>query len=126
MDQKMFNGILNATSEKRYNHFLNVASDSECVWMVDCGDDNLLSPEIDGVTHYLAWSEKEFAEYYISKLPPDLKCEIVSIEVHDFCDMLKNNKTMFMIFPTDKDAWMASSDELYENLMYELARIEQV
>lgn len=126
MNKEMFNGILNATSEKRYQHFLNVVSDSECVWMVDCGDDNLLSPDFDGVTHYLAWSEKEFAEYYINRLLPDLKCEIISIEVHNFCDMLKNNEAMFMILPTNKDAWVISSDELYQNLIYELARIEQM
>ena len=126
MNKEMFNGILNTTSDKRYNHFLNVVSDLECVWMVDCGDDTLLSPEIDGIAYYLAWSEKEFANYYIGKMFPELECEIVSIDTHDFCDMLKANETMFMIFPTDKDAWIVTSDELYQNLEYELARIEQM
>jgi hypothetical protein len=93
--------------------------------MADCGNDNLLSPEINGIPYYLAWPEKEFAEYYI-RLLPDLRCEIISIEIHDFCDMLKKNKITFMIFPTDKNGWIVSSDELYDNLVYELARIEQI
>ena len=126
MKPEMFNGLINATSEKRYRHFLNNAADSEIVWMVDCGNDNLLSPEIDGSAHFLAWSEKEFAEYYLKKVLPDLECEIVSIEVHTFCDMLEKNKIMFMIFPTEQDAWVVSSDELYQNIIYELARIEQM
>lgn len=124
MKQEMFNGILNAASEKRYKHFLSETADSEYVWMVDCRNDNLLTFEKDGIPHFLAWSEKEFAEYYINKFLLDLKCKVVSIEVHDFCDMLKNNKVMYMIFPTDKNAWIVSSEELYKNLEYELARIE--
>ena len=126
MRLEMFNGLLNATSEKRYKHFLSIASDSECVWMADCGNDNLLSPELGGIPHYCAWSEKEFAEYYINSMLPDLDCEIVSIEVHSFCEMLRNNNVMFMIFPTENNAWIVSSDELCQNLEYELARIEQI
>lgn len=124
MNKKMFNGILSATPEKRYNHFLNVASDTESVYMVDCGDDNLLSPEINNIIYYLAWSEKEFAEYYLSKMYPKMKCQIVTLEIHEFCDIIKNNQVMFMIFPTDKDTWIVSSDDLYENLAFELSRIE--
>ena len=112
--------------KKRYNHFLNIVPDEELVWMVDCGNDSLLSPEIDGIIYYLVWSEKQFVEYYIEKVYPDSKFEIVSIDVHDFCDMLRLNDVMFMIFPTDKDAWVVKSNELYENLTYELSRIEQI
>jgi len=126
MRQEMFNGILNASSEKRYQHFLNETTASEYVWMVDCGNDTLLSPEVDGIVYYMAWSEKEFAEYYLKNMKPDLKCEIVSIEIHDFCHMLKTNKVMFMISATDKDAWVVSSEELCQNLEYELDRIEKV
>ena len=126
MRPDMFNGLLRATSEKRYRHFLSIVADSECVWMVDCGDDNLLSPEINGVAHFLAWSEREFAEYYLDKMLPDLECEIVSIEIRDFCEMLSNNRIMFMIFPTDENAWIVTSDDLYQNIAYELARIEQI
>lgn len=126
MNKKMFEGILNASPEKRYNHFLNIVPDEELVWMVDCGNDSLLSPEIDGIIYYLVWSEKQFVEYYIEKVYPYSKFEIVSIDVHDFCDMLRLNDVMFMIFPTDKDAWVVKSNELYENLTYELSRIEQI
>lgn len=124
MNNKMFNGILSATPEKRYDHFLNVVSDAETVYMVDCGEDTLLSPEINNIIYYLAWSEKEFAEYYLSKIYPHMKCQIVAIEVHEFCEMIKTNQAMFMIFPTDKDTWIVSSNELYENLEFELSRLE--
>lgn len=124
MNQKMFEGILHATSEKRYQYFLNTVSDTQMVWMADCGDNTLLSPEIDGTIYYLAWPDEEFAGYYVEKMFPDAKFQIVSIEVHDFCNMLQLNHVMFLIFPTDNDAWIVTSDELYENLSYELSRIE--
>ena len=126
MTKEKFSGLLNAVSEKRYKHFLSITADSEYVWMVDCGNDNLLAFEMEGIIHYLAWSEKEFVEYYLNKLYPKLDCEIVSIEIHAFCEMLKSNKSMFMIFPTDRDTWIVSSDELSQNIEYELARIEQI
>lgn len=124
MNFKMFQGILNASSEKRYNHFLTVAADSERVWMIDCGNDTLLSPEINGVVYFLVWAEEEFANYYLKNILNNDVYRSVEMEVHDFCLMLQNNDIKFLVFPNENDGWVVTSGELCQNLQYELARIE--
>jgi len=124
MKQEMFDGLLNASAQKRYDHFLSVASDQEAVWLVDCGEDNLLSPEIEGIPHLLVWSEKEFAEHYLESILYDVSHEIVAVEIHEFMELLLKNQISLMVFPTEKDAWVVKSGDLYENLLFELSRYE--
>ena len=116
-----FKGLWNTTAEKRYKHFITYTVDNEGVWLLT-SEDGYATIDIDGFIHLLAWPSKEFAIAYNEEDTP------VEIDIHEFCerceDMMNEENTRFMIFPTDKDAWIVSTQDLLNDLAEELDRVE--
>lgn len=118
-----FNGILNASAEKRYRSFLNTAADGEEVWMLS-GKDGYITMDIDGVIYLLVWPGKEYAVHFSGEDTP------ISIEVHDFVEQCEEllrepeQNIQFMVFPSQNDGYIVDSFTLMEDLLEELERLE--
>ena len=52
----------------------------------------------------------------------------VEMDIHEFCErceeMMNEENIRFMVFPTDKDAWIVSTEGLLNDLTEELERVE--
>ena len=118
---KRFEGIWNASAEKRYRHFINYVADQESVWMLS-NEDGLTTIDLDGYINLLVWPSKEFAVAFDEKEIP------VEIEVHDFCqrckNMLEEKNIRFMVFPNDKDTYIVETEELLNAILEELELLE--
>lgn len=116
-----FEGLWNAKPQKRYKHFVSFVADQESVWML-ANDDGFTTVDLDGYVNLLVWPSREFAVAYDSQDVP------VEIEVHDFCqrceELLKQKNVRFMVFPTHKDVYVANTEELLSDILYELDLIE--
>ncbi len=118
---KRFESLWNATAEKRYKHFITYTADCESIWLL-ANEDGFTTIDVDGYIHLLVWSSKEFAEAFSKKDTP------VEMEIHEFCkhceDIMNEKNFRFMVFPTDKDAWIVSTEDLLHDLTEELEQIE--
>ena len=118
---KRFLGISNASPAKRYKHFVSHVADWESVWLLS-GKDGFLTIDIDDHIHLLVWPSKEFALAFDPDETP------VEIEVHDFCkrceEMLHQEDIRFMVFPTEKNTYVVETEELLEDILYELSLVE--
>lgn len=121
MNDKRFEGIWNATAEKRYKHFVTYTVDYESVWLLS-DEDGYATIDVDGYIHLLVWPSKEFAVAYSEEDTP------VEMDIHEFIeccnDMREDTNFRFMVFPTDKDAWIVSTEDLLNYLIEELGRVE--
>ena len=104
-----FWGVLNASPEKRYKNFISTVADMQMVW---------LSKE----AKLSVWPEENYA------LQKTDAAKIVCMEVHDFCDLLKEMSndpwSTICVFPTDKDCIEKHPSELLSDTLDELERIE--
>ena len=120
-NDKRFEGIWNATAEKRYKHFVTYTVDYESVWLLS-DEDGYATIDVDGYIHLLVWPSKEFAVAYSEEDTP------VEMDIHEFIkrcnDMREDTNIRFMVFPTDKDAWIVSTEDLLNYLIEELGRVE--
>ena len=120
-NDKRFEGLWNATAEKRYNHFITYAVDYESAWLL-ANENGFATVDADGYIHLLVWPSKEFAEEYNKEDTP------VEMDIHEFCErceeMMNEENIRFMVFPTDKDAWIVSTEGLLNDLTEELERVE--
>ena len=77
---------------------------------------------MDGYIHLLVWPTKEFAVAYSEEDIP------IEMDIHEFCERCENminaENIRFMVFPTDKDAWIISTENIRNDLMEELERVE--
>ena len=119
--EKRFHGLLNASPEKRYRHFKNYVADRCSVWMLS-NEDGFLTIDLDGYVNLLVWPSKEFALAFDSEENP------IEIEIHDFCkrcaDIINQREIRFMVFPTVKDTYVVETQELLNDILYELSLIE--
>ena len=85
-------------------------------------DDGFTTIDADGYIHLLVWPEKEFAVAFSKEDTP------IEMAIHEFCELCENimgeGNVRFMVFPTDKDAWIISVEELLNDLTEELERVE--
>ena len=120
-NNKHFEGLWNTTVEKRYKHFVTYTVDWESVWLLG-NDDGFATIDVDGYIHLLVWPAKEFAVAYSEEDTP------IEMDIHEFCerceDMIGEENIRFMVFPTDKDAWVISTKDLLNDLTEELERVE--
>ena len=120
-NDKRFEGLWNATAEKRYNHFITYAVDYESAWLL-ANENGFATIDVDGYIHLLVWPSKEFAEAYNKEDTP------VEMDMQEFCErceeMMNEENIRFMVFPTDKDAWIVSTEGLLNDLTEELERVE--
>lgn len=120
MDLKYL-GLLLASPEKRFKHFITTAADTESVWML-YNADGYATIDIDDYVHLLVWSEKEYAHRY----DPALEAE--EIEVHEFCERCRSirpeDQVRFMVFPTDANAYVIPANDLADALEEELSLLE--
>lgn len=120
MNKKGLIGLLNTSPEKRYKSFLSTVADSEEVWLLSSKDGYATFDEDDFI-HLLIWPCKEFAEMF-----KDDDEEVVSIEVHKFieqCEALEEN-IRFMVFPTDKDSYVVTTEILINDISAYLEEVE--
>ena len=120
-NDKRFKGLWNASAEKRYKHFVTHTVDFESVWLLS-NDDGYATIDVDGYIHLLVWPSKEFAEKYNKEDTP------VEMDIHEFCErcesMINEETIRFMVFPTDKDVWIISTEDLLNDLTEELELVE--
>lgn len=104
-----FEGVWNALPGKRYKNFISTVADTQTVWLSKNG---ILS----------VWPEESYA------LQITLADKIASVEVHDFCNLLKelanDPSASIRVFPTDKDHIDKHPCELLRDILDELERIE--
>lgn len=116
-----FERLWNESPKKRYKHFVRFVADQESVWMLS-NEDGFTTIDLDGYVNLLVWPSREFAVKYDSQDAP------VEIEVHDFCqrceDLLAQENVRFMVFPTDKNVYVVSTEELLSDILYELDLVE--
>ena len=95
--------------------------DYESAWLL-ANDNGFATIDVDGYIHLLVQPAKEFAVAYNKEDTP------VEMEIHEFCErcekMINDDNIRFMIFPTDKDAWVISTESLLNDLTEELERVE--
>lgn len=119
--KKRFEGLWNASPAKRYKHFKTYVADWGSVWMLS-NDEGFSTIDIDGYIHLLVWPSKEFAVAFDEEERP------IEIEVHDFCkrciDIIDQDNIRFMVFPTDKDTFIVETEELLNDVLEELSRVE--
>ena len=120
-NDKRFEGLWNASAEKRYKHFITYTADNESAWLL-ASEEGYATVEADGYIHLMVWPSKEFAEACSQGDTP------VEIEIHEFCerceDMLEEEAVRFMVFPTDKDSMIVCAETLLNDLTEELERLE--
>ena len=120
MNERGLNGLLNTSPEKRYKSFLTTVADLEEVWLLS-SDEGYATFDEDNYIHLLIWPRKEFAEMFKED---DEK--VISIEVHKFieqCEAVDEN-VRFMVFPTDKDSYVVTTENLINDINDYLDEIE--
>lgn len=120
MNERGLNGLLNTSPEKRYKSFLTTVADLEEVWLLS-SDEGYATFYADNYIHLLIWPRKEFAEMFKED---DEK--VISIEVHKFieqCEAVDEN-VRFMVFPTDKDSYVITAENLINDINDYLDEIE--
>lgn len=120
MKDKKRNGLQNASPEKRYKSFLNTVADQETVWLLH-SNEGYATYDIDGVVYVLIWPEKEYCEFMLEKNEVP-----VSMEIHSFLDncRLLDSTISFMVFPTEKDSFVVSREQLCVDIEEHLSEIE--
>ena len=119
MNERYFRGILEASPEKRYKSFLNKVVDLEQVWI---GVPKGVCEDSKNADNYIVlWPLEEFSKE--NKL--SIAC-VEPMEIHDFLDAYQElGKTkQFMVFPTDRDAYMVTWERLYNDIVEHLEEIE--
>lgn len=103
-----FEGVWNASAQKRYKNFVTTTADTEEVWFCEG-------------SKFSVWPEQEYAR----KLFPTE--EIECMDVHDFCgsvlEKFPANECIY-VFPNDRDAFAAEPEKLLFDIQNELDRIE--
>lgn len=123
LNSKAFEGIWNSDPEKRYHNFLNTVADLEEVWLSE-SNDGCTTFDIDDKIHIMVWPKKEFCERFISQISENERA--FSMEIHEFieeCESLDGSYS-FMVFPTDKDSYIVSKDQLIEDIIAHLEELE--
>ena len=120
MNEKMYNGLMKASPEKRYKSFLNTVVDMEEVWILD-SEEGCATLDFDGYIHILLWPRKEVCECLRTEGETPL-----SVGIDEFLeefDKLGPNER-FMIFPTEEDGYSVSADKLYADICEHLDEVE--
>lgn len=120
-NMKRFEGILNASAETRYKHFIWFVADNASVWMLS-NNEGFATIDLDGYIHLLVWPSKEFAIAFDREDTP------IEIEIHDFCERCKNinkkDNIRFMVFPNHKDTHIIEAEDLLNDILNELELLE--
>lgn len=77
--------------------------------------------DIENHIHLMVWPHKEFAEAFRENDE-----EVVSMEIHEFvekCETLAENMR-FMVFPTDKNAYIVDAEKLIDDINACLEEVE--
>ena len=120
VNNKKKNGLQNAPAEKRYKSFLNTVADQETVWLLQA-ENGYATFDLDDTIHLLVWPSQEFCEFLMEddEIP-------VAIEVHEFLELCKSltYSIKFMVFPTEKDSFVVTVDQLCFDIEEHLAEVE--
>lgn len=109
-----FDGLMNAAPHKRYKSFAVTVADWESVWL-DC-DPNQPLPD-EGVIS--VWQEEMFAAAVCTDKP------FFKMDVHDFCDLLgAHPDATIRVFPNGKNWTDMAAEDLLEDVLEELDRVE--
>ena len=120
LSEKAILGMMAASPEKRYKSFLNMAADTQQVWMLESEEGSAIM-EADGYLHLPVWPAKKFAELFREENE-----EAVCMDVHDFLDQCRSlgEAYRFMVFPTNAETWIVTAQELCEDLQAFLEEVE--
>lgn len=115
-------GVLNASPEKRYKHFLSTVADTEQVWLLKNNDGYACYDDGDGYSNLIVYPAREYAEMFCGSDEPEL------VEVHDFVDrcseLLQQDEIRFMVFPNQRDSYIVDAKKMYYDVMSALDEIE--
>ncbi|MBQ3100787.1 MAG: DUF2750 domain-containing protein [Clostridia bacterium] len=123
LNNKAFDGIWSSSPEKRYHNFLDTVTDREEVWLSG-NDDGCTTFDIDDRIHIMVWPRNEFCERLVSQISENERP--FSIEIHEFieeCEAMDDSYN-FMVFPTEKDSYIVSKNQLIEDILDYLERLE--
>ena len=120
MNEKKKYGLINAPAEKRYKSFLNMVADNEFVWLLQA-EDGYATIDIKNTIHLMIWPAQEFCEF----IKEDGETP-TAIEVHEFLEFCKSliEPVQFMVFPTEKDSFVVSAEQLCFDIEEHLAEVE--
>ena len=113
-------GLLSATPEKRYKHFISTVVDREKVWLLS-SKNGYTTYDDENYTNLLVWSEKQFAEMFANG------DNAVSIEIHDFChrcEEMLNDNIGFLVFYNGQDAYWVDVNKIISDIQEELSLVE--
>ena len=118
--EKYIEGVMNASPEKRYKTFLSTAADTETVCVLSNENGFAMYGDETG-SYLLVWPKKEFAAFFICEGDKQ-----VELDVHDFIELcrqtIKDEKVM--VFPTNRDSFVISGENLAEDLEAFLDEVE--
>lgn len=114
------NGLQHASAEKRYKSFLNTVADQEVVWLLK-SEDGYSTFDVDGIIYLLIWPAQEFCE--IIREDGEIP---IAIEIHEFLEKCRSldQHVKFMVFPTKRDSFVVSAEQLCFDIEDHLAEIE--
>ena len=120
LSEKAIQGLLNASPEKRYKSFLSTVTDLQEIWLL-LSKEGYATLDLDGVVHVLVWPRKEICLLYRTGSE-----EAVSMEVHSFIERCKKleEDIRFMVFPTEKDTFIVTVQQMCEDLVNHLEELE--
>ena len=121
-NDKRFEGLWNATAEKRYNHFITYAVDYESTWLL-ASEDGFATIDVDGYIHLLVWPSKEFAEAYNKEDTP------VEMDIHEFCERceeMMNDENMRYISSFISFCFRCFAEFFFDVLFYVIYNIYSV
>ena len=119
LSEKAISGLLNASPEKRYKSFLNTIVDIEELWFMRLESEHREAGK-EGLYAALWPCEEVLRGYNIKNENP------TTMEIHEFLQLCKEqDKTIhFVVFPTDKDSWVVTCEQLYQDIIEHLEEIE--
>jgi len=120
LSEKAILGMMAAPPEKRYKSFLNMAADTQQIWMLESEEGSAIM-EADGYLYLLIWPAKEFAEFFREEGE-----EAVCMDIHDFLEqtLALGEAYRFMVFPAKGDTWIVTAQELCDDLQAALDEVE--
>lgn len=120
INEKSFLGLRNASPEKRYKSFLNTVVDREQVWLIN-SKKGFVTINNDGVVFVPVWPRAEYSDYTIFEDEKPFP-----MEIHAFLEKCYNmeESTRFMVFPTERDAYVVTPSQLYSDIKEHLEEVE--
>ncbi len=100
-----FSSLIKSSKEVRYKYVIKRIVDTETIWLLSAGEDNILSITQNDDTFMPIWSSKEYGNDFCKNIGETCNC--IPISLYDFLDFLEENcyenNLKVGVFPTIND-----------------------